>query len=184
MQKSIVYLAQQLSAQLLAYPALVTLFERKQPQALADLTRWIDQTEQLLSSYNIVSAAELAGLRSKLLKPQFDVVSRGSLRKRQLAQAVDMLYDVQACAQQALQPYQRQLQQSRELIRQLLSIVSQSQTVRYSGDNFEALVQQVWRLIGQHEQLKAGAIQLRGWLSQQDIFMLLAEEINPADFQA
>jgi ElaB/YqjD/DUF883 family membrane-anchored ribosome-binding protein len=184
MQKSTVHLVQQLSAMLLRYPALVTLFERKQPHVLDVLNSWIDDAEQLLSSYGIVSSAELAGYRSRLIQPLYHDDHRGSLRKRQLKQAVDMLYDVQSCVQQVLQPHQLKLQQSRELLRQLLSIVSQSQAVQYDGNNFDALVQQVWQLIGQHEQLKAGAVQLRSWLTQQDIILLLAEEINPADFQA
>ncbi len=182
MQKSIVHLVNELTALLLGYPAVVSLFERKQPQALLQLTTWIDSAEQILSSYAIVSSAELAGLRSKLLQPVYDDEHRGTLRRQQLKQAVTILYDVQSCVQQALLPYQQKLQQSRELLRQLLSIVSQSRAIQYDGHNFEALVQQVWQLIGQHEQLNAGAVQLRSWLSQQDSILLLAQEINPADF--
>ncbi|WP_027671774.1 hypothetical protein [Rheinheimera baltica] len=182
MQKSIVHLVKELSALLLRYPALVTRFERKEPQALAQLGEWLNGAEQLLSSYGIVSVAELAGLRSKLLHPGYHDDHRGSLRKQQLKQAVDMLYDVQHCVQQALTPHQQKLQQSQELLRQLLSMVSQSKAIQYDGHNFNDLVQQVWQLICQHEQLKAGAVQLRSWLSSQDIILLLAEEINPADF--
>lgn len=185
MQKSTVHLVAQLSNLLLRYPALVTLFERKQPAALAELSSWIEQAEQLLSSFGVVSAAELAGLRSKLLVPVYNDEHRGSMRKQQLKQAVDILYAVQACVQQALTPFQQNLLQSRDLTKQLLSIVSQSKAVRYdSSVSFDSFVQQIWQLIGQHEQLKAGAVQLRSWLSHQDVILLLAEEINPEDFQA
>lgn len=183
MQKSIVHLVNELTGLLLQFPPLVSQFERKQPQALATLQSWIAQAEQLLSSYGIVASAELAGLRSKLTAPAHRDEHRGQLRKQQLREAVDMLYPLQHCVQQTLAPYQQKLQQSTELIRHLITVISQSGAVHYDvAAGFDSFVQQLWQLIGQHEQLKAGAVQLRSWLSQQDIILLLAQEINPADF--
>lgn len=183
MQKSTVHLVSELSALLLAFGPMVTLFQRKQPQALFKLTDWLDKAEQLLSSYGMVISAQLAGHRSKLLQPVYNDDHRGSLRKQQLKQAVAMLYDVQDCVQQALLPHQQKLQQSTDVIRQLLSMLTQSGAVRYEADaGFEAFVQQIWQLISEHEQLKASAVQLRSWLSPQDILLLLAQEINLEDF--
>lgn len=185
MQKSIVHLVTELNNLLLAFGPLVTLFERKQPQALPQLMSWLQGSEQLLSSYGIVLSAQLAGFRSKLIQPLYHDEHRGGLRKQQLKQAVTMLYDVQDCLQQAIQPHQLTLQQSRDLIRQLLSILRQSGQVHYDANaGFETFVLQIWQLINQHDQLKAGAVQLRSKLSQQDVLLLLAQEINPADFLA
>lgn len=185
MQKSIVHLVKELTTMLLQFPPLVTAFERKQPQALTALQSWITSAEQLLSSYGLVASAELAGLRSKLTMPVHCDEHRGQLRKQQLREAVQMLYPLQQCLQQALTPYQQKLQQSSELIRHLLSVISQSGALRYdAAAGFDNFVQQLWLLIGQHDQLKAGAVQLRSWLSQQDIILLLAQEVNPADFAA
>ncbi|MGI5309529.1 hypothetical protein [Rheinheimera sp. WS51] len=185
MQKSTVHLVAQLKQLLLSYPAMVALFEVKQPTALTELMSWLNRAEELLSSYGLVSAAELAGYRSKLLLPVYHDDYRGSLRKQQLKQAVEMLYPVQSCLQQALLPFEQKLEQSRELARHLLSIIAQSKAVHYDGSGqLDGLVMQLWLLIGQHDQLKSGAVQLRTWLSQQDILLLLAEEINLADFQA
>lgn len=183
MQKSTVKLVAELSRLLLAFPALVNSFERKQPQVLLQLTTWLREAEDLLSAFGHVSAAELAGQRSKLLQPVYQDDRRGSLRKHQLALAVAMLFDLQATLQQALMPYQQKLQQSRELIRHLLSVIRQSGALNYAdAASFELFVQQLWQLIGQHEQLKASAVQLRSWLSEQDVVLLLAEEVNPTDF--
>lgn len=183
MQKSTVHLVKELTDLLLQFPPLVTGFERKQPQALATLQSWIAAAEQLLSSYGLVASAELAGLRSKLTAPVHRDEHRGQLRKQQLREAIDMLYPLQHCLQQTLTPYQQKLQQATELIRHLLSVISQSGALHYNAAaGFDSFVQQVWQLIGRHDQLKAGAVQLRSWLSQQDIILLLAQEVNPADF--
>lgn len=183
MQKSIVHLVNELSRLLLAFSPLVSQFERKQPQALSALYLWLDDAEQLLSSYGLVASAELAGQRSKLTSPALSNEYRGQLRKQQLRVAVDILYPLQQCLQQVLLPYQQKLQQSTELIRHLLSVISQSGALSYNpATGFDSFVQQLWQLIGQHEQLKAGAVQLRSWLAQADIMLLLAQETNPADF--
>ena len=183
MQKSIVHLVNELTDLLLQFPLLVTGFERKQPQALAALQSWIASAEQLLSSYGLVASAELAGLRSKLTTPLHCDEHRGQLRKQQLRAAVEILYPLQQCLQQTLTPYQQKLQQGSELIRHLLSVIRQSGALHYdAATGFDSFVQQLWLLIGQHDQLKAGAVQLRSWLSLQDIQLLLAQEVNPADF--
>ncbi|MBU2112816.1 MAG: hypothetical protein KKE94_03470 [Gammaproteobacteria bacterium] len=183
MQKSTVHLVNELTRLLLQFSPMVSQFERKQPQALVSLQDWIAQAEQLLSSYGIVASAELAGLRSKLMAPVHRDEHRGQLRRQQLREAVDMLYPLQQCVQQALTPYLQKIQQSTDLIRHLISVISQSGAVHYNAAlGFDSFVQQLWQLIGQHDQLKAGAVQLRSWLSQQDITLLLAQEVNPADF--
>ncbi|KKO46927.1 hypothetical protein WG68_03030 [Arsukibacterium ikkense] len=183
MQKSTVHLVNELTDLLLQFPPMVTRFERKQPQALATLQDWLTASEQLLSSYSLVASAELAGLRSKLTAPVHRNEHRGQLRKQQLREAVEILYPLQHCLQQTLVPYQQKLQQSSELIRHLLSVISQSGALHYdAAAGFDSFLQQLWQLINQHDQLKAGAVQLRSWLSQQDITLLLAQEVNLADF--
>ena len=104
MQKSTVHLVNELTRLLLQFSPMVSQFERKQPQALVSLQDWIAQAEQLLSSYGIVASAELAGLRSKLMAPVHRDEHRGQLRRQQLREAVDMLYPLQQCVQQALTP--------------------------------------------------------------------------------
>lgn len=183
MQKSLLFLTTELTDHLMRFPALVHQFERKDPQALHRFAEWLTNAEALLSTYRLVAAAEIAGFKSKLLSPLYHDDHRGSLRKRQLAVAIDLLDASQQCLQQVLAPYQDKLTKNRELIKQLLTIVSQSQAISYSSDGgVEQLIEEVWLFINQHDQLKAGAVQLKSQLSNDDIRLLLAEEINPAEF--
>lgn len=183
MQKSTLHLVQELTSLLLKFPELVTQFERKEPRVLLQLREWIDKAEELLSSYGIVASAELAGIRANILSPQYSDERKSSLRKRQMSAAVDQLDALQKCLQEALLPHAEKLQQSRDLIKQLLTMVSQSGGIGYQhSGGVEQLIDEVWALICHHEQLKASAVQLKSQLSRDDIRLILAQEINPAEF--
>ncbi len=183
MQRSILYLAQQLTDLLLEFPAIVGQFETKSPLALMELTDWMNRSEELLSGRRMAQAAEIAGFKSNIFAPIYDDDKRGALRKRQLAAAVGVLQPVQQCVQTALQPQAAKVQQSRELVRHLLQIVAQSGAVVYdAAAGIEALTAQVWALCCQHEQLKPHTVQLKSLLPSDDIRLLLIEEIEPVDF--
>lgn len=172
------------SALLLDVPALARGFERRTPGALPALLRWADRAEALLAEHRLPAAAELAGLRARILAPAFeDARRRGDLRRRQTAAAVSALHDLQRTVQDALEPFVAKLRQARDLARQLLMVVAQSGAVRYdpAGD-LPSMIDRVWALCTGHDQLKPVAAQLRALLSADDIRLLLAEEIDPRDF--
>ncbi len=185
MFRSTLQLTRQLSDTLLELPAIVRQFERKSPQTMTDLMGWIGRSEDLLSTHRLVEAAEVAGLKARILAPTFDNGKRETLRKRQQTVAIGLLHDLQQALQQALQPRALEVQQARGMMRQLLQIVAQSGAVRYEPANgIEAMIDQVWALCIAHEQLKPLAAQLRALLSKDDIRLLMAEEIDSLDFLA
>lgn len=183
MFRSIFQLNQQLSGLLLQVPELVDLFERKSPHALTRLMAWIDRTEEMLSSHRLTEAADFAGLKSRILAPIFDDDRHGTLRRRQLAIAIGLIHDFQDVLQQALRPRALKIAQARETARQLLQIVAQSGAIKYDpASAFEEMVERIWLLCTQHDQLKPLAAQLKVLLPTDDIRILLAEELDPADF--
>ena len=183
MLRSTLHLVRQLSDQLLLLPAIVRRFERKSPAAMSDLMQWIDRSEELLSGHRMVEAAQVAGFKARILAPAFDDDRRGTLRRRQQAIAIGLLHDLQEAIQQGLRPHAAKMQQAVDLARQLLQIVAQSGAVRYDpAHGIETLVDQVWALCIAHEQLKPMAAQLRALLSNDDIRLLFAEQIEPLDF--
>lgn len=183
MLRSTLHFVRQLSDQLLLLPAIVRRFERKSPAVMAELMAWIDRCEALLSGHRMVEAAQVAGFKARILAPAFDDDRRGTLRRRQQAVAIGLLHDLQDAIQQGLRPHAAKMQQARDLARQLLQIVAQSGAVRYDpAHGIETMVDRVWALCIAHEQLKPMAAQLRALLSNDDIRLLLAEEIDPLDF--
>ncbi len=183
MLRSTLHFVRQVSDQLLLLPAIVRGFERKSPAAMNDLMTWIDRCEALLSGHRMIEAAQVAGFKARILAPAFDNALRGTLRRRQQAVAIALLHDLQEAIQQALGPHAAKMRQARDLTRQLLQIVAQSGAVRYdAAGGIEAMIDRVWALCVAHEQLKPMVAQLRAMLSNDDIRLLLAEEIDPFDF--
>ncbi len=185
MQRSILSWIQQMSDALLQLPAIVNAFERKSPQALADYLLWIDRIETLLSNNRMVEAAQIAGHKSRIIASAYDETRRATSRKRQNAAAIAGLHEVQKTVQDALEPSATKLRQAREITRLLLQIVAQSGAVKYDPKiGFEVMIAQIWGLCTSHEQLKPHAVQLKSLLSSDDIKLLLAGEIELADFSA
>jgi hypothetical protein len=183
MFRSIFQLSQQLSDLLLQVPELVGRFERKSPHALTQLMAWIDRTEEMLSSHRMTEAADIAGLKSRILAPIFDDDRQGTLRRRQQAIAVGLIHDLQEALQQALRPRALKVAQARDMARQLLQIVAQSGAIKYDpAVAFEEMIERIWALCTQHDQLRPLATQLKVLLPTDDIRLVLAEELDPGDF--
>ncbi len=185
MLRSTLQLTRQLSDALLEVPGIVRHFEQKSPQMMVLLMDWIGRSEDLLSTHRLVEAAEVAGLKARILAPAFDDEKRGTLRRRQQTVAIGLLHELQQSLQHALQPRALKVEQAREMMRQLLQIVAQSGAVRYDpAIGIETMIDQVWALCIAHEQLKPMTAQLRALLSNDDIRLLVAEEIDLLDFVA
>lgn len=185
MLRSTFQLMRQLSDALLEIPGIVRQFERKSPHVMTTLMDWIRRAEDLLSTHRLVEAAELSGLKARILAPVFDDDKRGTLRRRQQAVAIGLVHELQLSLQHALQPRAIKVEQARDMARQLLQIVAQSGAIVYDpAVDFETMVDRIWALCTQHEQLKPLAAQLKMLLSTDDIRLLLAEELDPADFVA
>lgn len=183
MFRSTLAIVRRLSDRLLLIPGIVRAFERKSPGAIAELLRWIDDTEAAMSGHGMVGAADLAGLKARILAPGFDQERRIGARRRQFAAAVALVHDLQQATQDALAPLSAKVEQTRGMVRQLLQIVAQSGAVQFHPANdATAMVEEIWALAIAHEQLRPIVAQMRSLLPTDDIRMLLAEEFDPLDF--
>ncbi|KAB2866993.1 MAG: hypothetical protein F9K37_13205 [Bacteroidales bacterium] len=183
MKKSIIQLVDALKGKLLEFPGIVTKLERKEVDFLKTLLAWIIKSEEILSTYNLSSVSELAGIRGKIISARFSDNRGSSEKKLQLKIASESLFDVQKVVLDTLKPFELKVEECRELVRQLLLIIAQTKTIKYSSDlPFEVLVNDIWQFILSNEQLKAGAIKLKTSLTLADIQVLIAEEINIEDF--
>jgi hypothetical protein len=183
MFKSTFQLTRQLSDILLQLPTIVRHFEQKSPHAMAQLMDWIDRAENSLSTHQLVEAAEVAGLKARILAPMFDDDRRGSLRRRQQAAAIGILHALQDAVQQALRPRAAKVEQARDMARQLLQIVAQSGAIKYDPSlAFEDMVDRIWLFCTQNDQLRPLTVQMKALLPTSDIRLLLGEELDPGDF--
>lgn len=184
MQKSILDLTYKLKAKLIEFPSIVNSLEKKDFNFLTNLLTWIKDTEEILKTYNISETSELAGLRSRILSPRFSESRNVSVKKLQIKIAAEVLYDVQNTVLKVLKPYETRIDECRELIRQLLSIVNQTGAIKYEDSiEFQIFINNIWNLFINHNQLKPGAVKLQTLISNTDILRIMAEEINLSDWR-
>ena len=179
MQKSILDITYNLKSKLLEFPSIVNSLEKKDFNFLSNLMMWIKDTEEILKTYNISETSELAGLRSRILSPRFSDTRNASVKKLQIKIASEVLYDVQNTVLKVLKPYETKIDECRELIRQLLSIVNQTGAIKYDDNiEFQNFINGIWSVFINHNQLKPGAVKLQTLISKTDISRIIAEEIK------
>ena len=184
MKKSILNLIQVVKQKLIEFPELVDSLDKKDVLFLDKLFNWMKAIEAIFATYNVSEASEIAGLRSKIIAQRFTETSGASKKKITLKIASEILYDLQKITLEVLKPYEVKTEECRELVRQLLLIISGMQLISHEQDQpFEHLVNTIWQFIFSNDQLKAGGIKLKTNLPMDDIRLLLAEEINLEDFQ-
>lgn len=183
MKKSTVNLVTALKAKLLEFPNIVNSLEKKEVNFINQLFLWISQSETIFATYNVSEISELAGLRSKIIAPKYSDNKSISIKKLQLKIAAESLFDIQHVVLKVLNPLESKVEECRELIRQLLLIVSQTQVIKYNKDQlFENLINDIWQFIISNDQLKPGAVKLKTSLTLTDIQQIIVEEINLEDF--
>jgi len=183
MKKSIVHLVNVLKEKLIEFPNLVNKMEKKDLDFINHYYLWLHNSEEILSSYSISNVSELAGIRSKVIATRFNEYKKLPTKKLQLKVAADSLFDAQNILLNVITPYELKIEESKELIRQLLLIVSQANIIKYNKKiPLQNFISEIWQFILSNEQLKPGAVKLRTILQLTDIQLLIAEEINIEDF--
>lgn len=183
MRKSQFILVSQLKEKLLEFPAIVSSLEKKDPYFIDKIMLWLKASENIFSTYNISEVAELAGFRSKIIAARM-VEGRGTnIKRNQIKTAAGILYDVQNTVLSVLTPYEKKMNECREIVKQLLVITAQTHTQIYNQSQpFEDFIRKIWIYILSDNDLKIGAVKLKSLLSEMDIFMLMGDEIDLSDF--
>lgn len=176
------HVREQLTGILLELPALTTALERRKAESVQQLIDLLKRAERLLIDNRMRQAAELAGDRAALAALSLEATG-GTTRRRARHCALERIGSIGAALAGALAPLEQRIDGARLPARHLLQLVAASGAVRLGGDvGATALIERIWQLATEHEQLKPLAMQIRIALNRQDIPLLLAEEIDLADF--
>ncbi|MDH6251802.1 hypothetical protein M2347_001529 [Chryseobacterium sp. H1D6B] len=182
MKKSQFILVSQLKEKLLEFPKIVTFLEKKDPFFIEKTLSWLKSVEDILSTNNISQVSEMAGFRAKILAAKIGDVRGFNSKKNQMKTAANILYDSQSTALHVLIPHENKMNECRDITKQLIALTVQSQSLHYKDDNFEDFVKKVWLFILSDNDLKLGGVKLKSMLSEMDILMLMADEIDLKDF--
>jgi len=173
---------EQLTGLLLELPALTTALERRQANAVPQLVDMLRRSEHILLTSRMRQAAGLAASRAALAAVRLEEVD-SRIRTRERRCALQQIGLIGAALSEALTPVEQRIESARLTARQLLQLVAASGAISLNGDrDLMGLCERIWQLALGHDQLKSLAMQIRIALNRQDILLLLAEEIDPADF--
>ncbi|MCU7614368.1 hypothetical protein N0B16_07950 [Chryseobacterium sp. GMJ5] len=183
MKKSQFILVSQLKEKLQGFPAIVSSLETKDPYFVEKVFSWLKAAEDIFSTYNISEVSEIAGFRSKILASKLSDERGANTKKNQVKTAAANLYTIQNTVLNVLLPYEHKMNECRSIVKQLLVLAIQTGTLQYDHEmSFEDFVKKVWQYILSNPNLISGAIQLKSALSETDIIMLIADEIDLNDF--
>jgi len=183
MKKSTLNLVNTLKASLLDFPRIVSSLEKNEVRFLDQLLAWIINVENIFTTYNISDVSALAGFRSNIIAAKYSDNKGNSIKKLKIKIAAESLNDIQKVVLNVLHPLEIKVQDCRELLMQLLQIVSQTKLIKYDSSlPFDSLINDIWQFIISNDQLKPGAVKLKSNFSMSDIQLLIAEEIILEDF--
>lgn len=182
-KKSQFILVSQLKDNIQEFPLIVTALEKKEPFFIEKTLSWLKSVEEIFSHNNISEVSEIAGFRSKILAAKYSDERGFNTKKNQIKIAANLLYDAQNCVIQVLAPHEGKMNECRDITRQILTITAQKKGLQYTREiDFNDFVQKVWWYILSDADLKPGGIKLKSMLSEMDISMLIADEIDLEDF--
>ena len=183
MRKSQFILVSQLKEKLQEFPGIVSSLEKKDPYFIDKTMLWLKASEDILSTYNISEVSEIAGFRSKIIAAKMTEGRGINIKKNQIKAASGILYNIQNTVLTVLTPYEKKINECREIVKQLLVLTAQTHTQIYNPSlPFEDFIKKIWLYILSENDLRMGAIKLKSVLSEMDILMLMGDEIELSDF--
>lgn len=178
MIKPLLDIVSESKAQLFLIGGIVDQIQRKEIRAVAALADWLSTTEGILAKFGYAQAAELAGLRCKLLTPEFMSLQRMSRKKEQLRVASEIVYDCQRAVVSLIAPLEERTDEARTILVQILLLVRPSGVLEVdSAVNFTDFIQGIWHMLKTNEQVGGGIAKVLTLVSQSDALRILAEEI-------
>lgn len=184
MKISSLSIIEQLNGKLLEFPDLVNHLKQKDYDVLDLLENWMQETETILKNHRISECAVMAGYRSKILIPRFTEPQKRSTKKRQLQQVSEIMFDIQNTVISVIKPHEIKVNEARDLLIHLLSIIKQSGAIKYTDQtNFQQFINSIWNLSSTHEQLKQGTVKILSLISQTDAIRIIADEINLSEWR-
>lgn len=182
-KKSQFILVSQLKEKLQEFPNIVSYLEKKDPFFIEKILAWLKSVEEIFSTNNISEVSEVAGFRAKILAGRLSDERGFNTKKNQIKIAANLLYDAQNCVINVLLPHEGKMNECRDITKQILALTIQKKGLNYTNEiDFNDFVQRIWWYILSDSDLKIGGVKLKSMLSEMDIIMLIADEINLEDF--
>src|SRR6266478_210370 len=178
MLKPLLDTVSELKAQLFQIPGIVDQIQRKENVAVDRMAGWLKATEEILQKFGYAQCAELAGLRSKLLRPDFIALPRGSRKKELLRVATEIVDDSQHVVLSVVLPLEEKTNEARAIITQILLLIKPTGILEFDNSvSFTGFIEGIWQMLRSNEQVGGGVAKVLTLVNQSDALRILAEEI-------
>lgn len=179
MRVSSLSIIESLSPKLLDFPELVDSLKRKDFTFLDTLEQWLKETEMILKKHNLNACSTISAYRSRIIAPRFAESQPRSVKKKQLQVASELLFDVQQTIITVLQPHETKVNEAKDLLKQVLSVIRESGSIKYTENTvFQDFVTNIWHICSVNDQLKPFTVKICSLISQQDALRIIAAEIH------
>jgi len=168
----------ELKSQLFIIPEIVDKIQKKENESVDFLLKWLRNNEYILHKHGYAECAEMAGLRSKLLTPEFIDARRTVKKKEKLRLASEIIYDSQSIILRLIRPLEEKLNEARIIINQILLVVKPWGIIEFDiSSDFTNFIQGIWLMLKGNEHVGGGISKVLTLVNQSDAIRILAEEI-------
>jgi hypothetical protein len=165
----------------LTLPAIVNLFEKRDPMFSEAVKRWLLDVERVLAQNRLGAAGDLATLRATLIAAQRGSVpaeataGTRSARKARDAVAADVLRRADDIVTGLIRKPLAQIADGERVARQLVAVARAKGMVPANG----AVISAVWKAMQADSDLRPSAIGLEGLMGVCDTLVLLDRALTP-----
>lgn len=179
MQKLYLDTVNDLKAQLLIVPEIVDKIQNKENGSIVFFLNWIRSTEEILKKFGYAECAVLAGLRGKLLTPEFIEDRRSSRKKDQFRVASEIVFDCQNTILRLIEPMSAKIDEARNIITQILLVLKPAGIIDYDPSlDFNNFIQGLWLMLKTNDQVGGGISKILALVGSSDAIRILADEID------
>ncbi len=181
MRQSKVNIVKELNLQLIKIHDIANLIELKHSTSMSSFRHWLFATEGIMKKHNLPQVSQLATIRAELAS--YIPNKTKNKRKAHYHYTARLLSQAQDDVWQTCSLFNQKIHQATDLIKQLLTLVSQSNTLKFNPQtDFTAFLEHIWLISHSHEQLKSITIQILSLINKSDALIIMAEEIDLNDF--
>lgn len=181
MKKSLIVIAREYHPLLMELPNLVDALCHKDPNAPEHFKIWLKQIESVLQQQNHPKVAEIAAIRSNLLSKTLHDSSRKALQQY----CASAISEAQGVLQALYDKVNEPIEDAKKILAPMLEAIAQSGAIRCDDlKEFQHFVEEIEKLLNQHEQLRANMVAVNALLNRQDRLWLIADLIDLENWPA
>jgi hypothetical protein len=173
---------EEIQSMLLRISRLVDLQDRRDPDFVQEVKRWLSKLEKVLENNHISTAGNIAVLRAMLVSAERGLIPAGiefhgrpTGRKIRGAAAAYVLRRACDIVSSVIQRDCERIAEAERMTRQLVALAKARGLIQElpGGDNFTDMLMAVWRTLSADEELSPGTISVEGLIGPYDALIVL-----------